>query len=146
VIVASSASARRKSVSVIDRKRDAVCLSVVLDVGGVVVLADHAHEANALVGRLDRKLAQHGAVFLRERTGGMEEGKTDGPAVGAEQIGERDAVAIGRVYLKPLGWNRRDVCLAGRWHRGDRISRQHHAGNEARPQPQRAGHFDHEDQ
>ena len=130
----------------VDGKRDAVCLAVVLDFGGVVVFADNAHEANALVGILSRKFTQHGAVFLRERAGGMEEGKTDRPAVGAKQISKRSAVAIGRSHSQPVGRDRRGVCLDGRWYRGDRISRQHHAGNEARQQPQRARRFDHDDQ
>ena len=127
----------------VDGKRDAVCLAVVFDVGGVIALADHAHEANALVGILSRKCTQHGAVFLRERAGGMEKRKTDRLALGAKQISKRTAVAIGRVYSQPVGRDRRGVCLASCWHRGDRISRQHHAGDEARQQPQRAGRFDH---
>lgn len=50
---------------------------------GIIVLADHPHEANALVGKLD---SEYGAVFSCKRTGGMEKRKADGPAIGASEI------------------------------------------------------------
>ena len=77
-----------------DRERDAVFPAVCLDLLQVVTFADHAHEADARAAEIGRQVIEHGGIILREWAAGMEKRKADGPAVGAEQIGERNGPAI----------------------------------------------------
>ena len=106
-----------------DRERDAVFPAVCLDFRGFVVFADHAHEADARAAEIGSQRTEHGGIVLSERAGGMEEGKADGPALGTDEIGERNGSAIGRLHREAVG-------------RQGHLVRPSHAGDEAGQQPQ----------
>jgi hypothetical protein len=117
----------------VDRERDAELPAVGRDLPGVVAFADHADEADAIVGEFRSQLAKHRSILLRQRAGWMEKREADGPTIGADQIGERNGAAIHRSQCEALG----------RQGRG-RFGRQERAGDEARQQPECGPTSDHD--
>ena len=108
-----------------DGKRDAELPPVGLDLFDRVAFADDTHEADALLGEPGRQLIEHGGIVLREWTGRVEERETDGPAVRADEIGERNGPAVCRSQ-------REAVRRKG----GGRFGRQDDTASEARKEPE----------
>ena len=96
-----------------EREVNRILIAVSGDLLRLIKLADHAHEADALLVKLRGQFGEHRSVPLSQRAGGVEERVADGLPIAAEQVGECHVLPVER-----LGCGDRRGRIAGYMARG----------------------------